>query len=63
MEIAIVIIAIVCVVAYLNTRKEKMDKAKAVDSPLPVIDPEELFKAMGVEVKDRYESEDTFIPY
>ena len=63
MEIAIVIISIVCVVAYLNTRKEKMDKAKAVDSPLPVIDPEELFKAMGVEVKDRYESEDKSVTH
>lgn len=61
MEIAIVIVAIVCVVVYLNTRKETKEtvmKEEAPDTTVSMIDPEELFKALGVEVKEKQATDD-----
>lgn len=62
MEIAAVVVAIVCVVIYLNTRKDKQNEVKetngAQDALLQMVEPDELFKALGVEIKDKYESED-----
>ncbi|MBQ8867713.1 MAG: hypothetical protein IJ013_08340 [Bacteroidaceae bacterium] len=61
MEIAIVIVAIVGIVAYLNTRKETKEEVKkeeTSDAPVSMIEPDELFKALGVEVKDKQVMDD-----
>ena len=62
MEIAAVVVAIVCAVIYLNTRKDKKNEVKETketsDAPLQMVEPDELFKALGVEIKDKHESED-----
>ncbi len=62
MEIAIVIVAIVGVVVYLNTRKETKKEVKkeeeTSDAPVSMIEPDELFKALGVEVKEKQVMDD-----
>lgn len=62
MEIAIVIVAIVGVVVYLNTRKETKEEVKkeeeSSDAPVSMIEPDELFKALGVEVKEKQVMDD-----
>ena len=62
MEIAIVIVAIVGIVAYLNTRKETKKEVKkeeeTSDAPVSMIEPDELFKALGVEVKEKQVMDD-----
>lgn len=66
MEIAIVIVAIVCVVVYLNTRKETKEavmKEKTPDAAVSMIEAEELFKALGVEVKDKQVTDDNVTTY
>ncbi len=61
MEIAFVIVAIVGVVAYLNTRKETKKEVNEAETPytaVSMIEPDELFKALGVEVKDKHVMDD-----
>ncbi len=58
MEIAIVIAAIVGIVAYLNTRKKPEEEVKNPDAAIDRIEPEELFKALGVEVKNKQVTDD-----
>lgn len=66
MEIAIVIVAIVCAVVYLNTKKGTKKKANEEETPytaMNMIEPDELFKALGVEVKDKQVADDNVTTY